>query len=70
MRGKDIVVLGVERKSAAKLQDPRTVRKINKLDDHIFIAFAGKAGVFRLLTARVFESSKWNDTRPSLLQHH
>lgn len=41
MRGQNAVVLGVEKKSALKLQDPRTVRKIAMLDDHIAMAFAG-----------------------------
>lgn len=41
MRGKDCVVLGVEKKSVAKLQEERTVRKICLLDDHVVMAFAG-----------------------------
>lgn len=34
--------MGVEKKSALQLQDPRTVRKVAKLDDHVCIAFAGE----------------------------
>lgn len=41
MRGNDVVVLGVEKKSIAKLQEERTVRKICLLDEHVVMAFAG-----------------------------
>ncbi|EIN07685.1 N-terminal nucleophile aminohydrolase [Punctularia strigosozonata HHB-11173 SS5] len=41
VRGKDVVVLGIEKKSVLQLQDPRTVRKVVMLDDHICLAFAG-----------------------------
>jgi len=42
VRGRDVVVLGVEKKSVLQLQDPRTVRKVVMLDDHICLAFAGQ----------------------------
>ncbi|MGB1607295.1 MAG: hypothetical protein ACPIOQ_81970, partial [Promethearchaeia archaeon] len=41
VKGDNIIVLGVEKKSTAKLQEPRTVRKIHVLDDHVCLAFAG-----------------------------
>ncbi|XP_021070506.1 proteasome subunit alpha-type 8 isoform X1 [Mus pahari] len=50
IRGTNIVVLGVEKKSVAKLQDERTVRKICALDDHVCMAFAVLT-VFAGLTA-------------------
>ncbi|CCO30344.1 putative transporter C1002,16c [Rhizoctonia solani AG-1 IB] len=45
VRGKDVVILGVEKKSVLQLQDPRTVRKVVMLDDHICLAFAGMLSI-------------------------
>jgi 20S proteasome subunit alpha 4 len=56
VRGKSCVVLGVEKKSALQLQDPRTVRKVAMLDDHVCVAFAGMSSFYHFML-------KWTDDR-------
>ncbi|KAL0248283.1 hypothetical protein GEMRC1_003519 [Eukaryota sp. GEM-RC1] len=41
LRGTDFIVMGVEKRNVAKLQESRTIRKICLLDDHIVSSFAG-----------------------------
>uniref|UniRef100_A0A4W5R766 Proteasome subunit alpha type n=2 Tax=Hucho hucho TaxID=62062 RepID=A0A4W5R766_9TELE len=52
VRGKNVVVLGVEKKIVAKLQEDRTVRKICSLDDNVFMAFAGLTADARIIVNR------------------
>jgi 20S proteasome subunit alpha 4 len=41
VKGGDMVILATEKKSVSKLQDPRSIRKIVQIDNHIMATFAG-----------------------------
>ena len=47
--GRDAIILAVEKKSITKLQEPRTVKKIVQVDDHIWMAFSGLTADGRIL---------------------
>ena len=49
VRGKDCIVLGVEKKTASKLQDSKTLKKIYQLDRNICMAFSGLNADARIL---------------------
>ena len=57
VRGKDVVVLGVEKKAVAKLQDERTVQKICVLDNHVMMAFAGLTADARIIIKKARQVS-------------
>lgn len=52
IRGKNCVVLGVEKKAIQQLQEPRTVQKICALDNHVYVAFSGLTADARILIDR------------------
>ncbi len=48
----DTIVFGVEKKNVGYLQDPRTIRKIYKIDEHLTLTFAGLTADSRALVDR------------------
>lgn len=52
VRGENILVLGVEKRTVQELQEERTVRKICSLDEHIILAFAGLTADARIIVNR------------------
>ncbi|EGR34603.1 proteasome alpha 7 subunit, putative [Ichthyophthirius multifiliis] len=50
VRGKDCIVIGVEKKSTTALQEPRTIRKVLRLDESTCIAFSGLTADARILS--------------------
>lgn len=72
VRGKTAVVLCVEKKSVAKLQEDRTVRKICLLDNHVVMAFAGLTADARILINRAqieCQSHKLNVEDPVTIEY-
>ena len=70
IKGKDVIVLAVEKKTVAVLQDPRTIRKIHEIDQNILLTFAGLQADARVLIDKArleCQSFRYNyDDVPSL----
>lgn len=52
VRGSDSVALVVEKKTTARLQDPRSINKIHSIDDNMLLSFAGLTADARVLVNR------------------
>lgn len=51
--GSDCIVMAVEKMVTAKLQDARTIRKIQRVDEHLMMTFAGLQADARVLIDKV-----------------
>lgn len=72
VRGANCVVLGVEKKSVAQLQEDRKVRKICMLDNHVVMAFAGLTADARIMINRAqveCQSHRLNVEDPVTLEY-
>ncbi|CAD8147305.1 unnamed protein product [Paramecium octaurelia] len=49
VRGKDAIILGVEKKAASKLQDVKTIKKVYQLDHNLCMTFSGLNADARIL---------------------
>ena len=52
LKGEHAVVIGVEKRIVAELQEERTVQKICALDSHVLLAFAGLTADARIIVNR------------------
>ena len=65
-------MIGVEKKSIPTLQDDRTIRKIQAIDEHLMLAFAGLSADARVLVdyaRRECESYKLSLEDPVTVAH-
>lgn len=70
IKGQDCIVLAVEKKATAALQDAHTIRKILQVDEHIMLTFAGLQADARVLVDKArleCQSFRFNfEDEPSL----